>query len=332
MYATLRCDPKLFERDLNGRTYIVTGANSGSGLATTEQLARQGADVVAACRRVAVGEDATRHLTSALGSVKVKELDLNSLSSVRRFVSEFKAEHEELHGLVNNAGVMNTPKGRTEDGIETQLGVNYLGHFLLTELLLDTLKTSAPSRVVCVSSVAHAGIRGKPATVDLDDLHFEKRSYDATIAYNQSKLAIVIYVRHLAKRIDGTGVSVFSSHPGWIRSNLVKYTAPTWVQNVLMRPFSGPLGMMSAEDGAQTQLHCLLDDDAPNHSGEYYSQQSILYPNKTNRGGGWPMRSPNPLTYDDALAEQLYEVSLKLVGLQGEGVSRTPRGPTTACR
>jgi len=331
MYATLRCDLKLFDSNLSGRTYIVTGANSGSGLATTEQLARQGAHVVAACRRVAAGEDATRHLTSARGSVKVKELDLNSLASVRRFVGEFKAEHDKLHGLVNNAGVMNTPKGRTEDGFETQLGVNYLNHFLLTELLLDTLKTSAPSRVVCVSSVAHAGIRGKPAMIDLDDLHFETRSYDATIAYNQSKLAIVIYVRHLAKRLDGTGVSVFSTHPGWIRSNLVKYTAPTWVQNVLMRPFSGLLGMMSAEDGAQTQLHCLLDDDAPNHSGEYYSQQSILYPNKANRGGGWPMRSPNTLTYDDALAEQLYGVSVKLVGLRGEAVSRTPRGPTTAC-
>ena len=117
--------------------------------------------------------------------------------------------------------------------------------------------------MVCVSSVAHAGMRGKPATIDLDDLHFEKRSYDPTIAYNQSKLAIVIYVRHLARRLGGTGVSAFSTHPGWIRSNLVRHTAPTWVQNVLMRPFSGLLGLMSAEDGAQSQLHCLLDDEAP---------------------------------------------------------------------
>jgi len=158
-------------------------------------------------------------------------------------------------------------------------------------------------------------MRGKPATIDLDDLHFERRSYDATISYNQSKLAIVIYVRHLAKRLHGTGVSVFSTHPGWIRSTLVKHSAPPWVQNVLMRPFSGVLGMMSAADGAQTQLHCLLDDDAPSHSGEYYSQQSILYPNRANRSGGWPMRSPNPLTYDDALAELLYDVSSKLLNL-----------------
>lgn len=135
-------------------------------------------------------------------------------------------------------------------------------------------------------------------------------------AYAQSKLAIVAYARHLAKRLKGTGVSAFSTHPGWIRSNLVKHMMPPWVQNVLMKPFSGLLTMMSAEDGAQTQLHCLLDDDAANHSGEYYSQNSILYPNKKNRPGGWPMQSPNPLSYDDNLAQRLYETSADLVNLK----------------
>jgi NAD(P)-dependent dehydrogenase (short-subunit alcohol dehydrogenase family) len=315
MYKVLRCDPRLFEKDLNGRTYIVTGANSGSGLATAEQLVRQGGHVVAACRRVAAGEAATRELAGERGSVEVMELDLNDLASVRRFVATFKGKHGKLDGLVNNAGVMNTPEGRTKDGVETQFGVNHLGHFLLTELLLETLKASAPSRVVCVSSVAHVGRQNLRATIDLDDLHFDERPYTGVVAYGQSKLAIVIYARHLAKRLDGTGVSVFSTHPGWIRSNLVKHTMPTWVQNVLLKPFSGLLTMMSAEDGAQTQLHCLLDDDAPNHSGEYYSQNSILYPNKENRPGGWPMRSPNPLTYDDDLAERLYDRSVELVGL-----------------
>jgi NAD(P)-dependent dehydrogenase (short-subunit alcohol dehydrogenase family) len=312
---TLRCDPNLFEKDLKGRTYIVTGGSSGAGLATVEQLVRQGAHVVVACRRVAVGEEATKHLASERGTAEVMALDLSSLASVRRFVSEFKAKHQALHGLVNNAGVMSTPKGRTEDGFETQLGTNHLGHFLLTELLLDTLQASAPSRIVCVSSVAHAGLRGRePAEIYLDDLHFEKRPYEPTRAYVQSKLAVVVYARHLAKRLEGTGVSVFSVHPGWIRSNLVKHMAPTWVQNVLLRPFSGMLGMMSPKDGAQTQLHCLLDAEAPRHSGEYYSQNSILYADKASRAGGWPMRSPNPKVYDDQLAEQLYQTSLKLVG------------------
>lgn len=317
MPPTLRCDPKLLEKDLGGRTYIVTGANSGTGLATTEQLARQGARVVAGCRRVAAGEEAIAHLAGGPGKVEVAEIDLGSLASVRRFVAAFRAGHDELHGLVDNAGVMSTPEGRTEDGFETQFGVNHLGHFLLTELLLDTLKASAPSRVVCVSSVAHAGIRGKPATIDIDDLHFDNRPYDPVIAYNQSKLAIVVYARHLAGRLAGTGVSVFSTHPGWIRSNLVRHMMPAWIQNVAMKPFSGLLGMMSAGDGAQTQLHCLLDDAAPAHSGEFYSQNSILYANRKDRAGGWPMRSPNPLTGDDDLAGRLYAVSAELVGLGG---------------
>lgn len=318
---TLRCDPKLFEKDLSGRTYLVTGGNSGAGLATVEQLVRQGAHVVAACRRVDAGREATKHLSSARGTVEVMPLDLSELSSVRSFVAAFHAKHDRLDGLVNNAGVMSTPEGRTADGFETQLGTNHLGHFLLTEELLDTLRASAPSRVVCVSSVAHVGIRKDRAEIDLDDLHFERRPYDPVRAYAQSKLAIVIYARHLGKRLAGTGVSVFSVHPGWIRSNLVKHMAPTWVQNVLLRPFSGVLGMMSAEDGAQTQLHCLLDDDAPRHSGAYYSQNSILYPDKADRAGGWPMRSPHASVYDDELAGRLYEVSRALVGYDAHAPS-----------
>jgi len=318
MPRTLMCDPALFEKDLAGRVYIVTGANSGSGLATTEQLVNQGALVVAACRRVEAGREATAHLAGESGAVEVAELDLASLNSVRRFAEAFKTRHRRLDGLVNNAGVMNTPQGRTTDGFETQFGVNHLGHFLLTELLLDTLRASAPSRVVCVSSVAHAGIGGQPATLDFDDINFESRAYNPQKAYNQSKLAIVVYARHLAERLDGTGVSVFSTHPGWIRSNLVQHTMPTWVQNVVLRPFSGMLGMLSSKEGAQTQLHCLLDDDAPTHSGAYFSQNSILYPDKRDRAGGWPMRSPNPLTYNKTLADQLHAVSARMVGLDAD--------------
>lgn len=311
----LVCDPKLFEKDLSGTVTIVTGANSGTGLATTQQLVNQGAHVVAACRRVSAGQEAVSALSGGRGSVEVMELDLGSLASVRAFVEAFLQKHDRLDALVNNAGVMNTPQGQTADGFETQFGVNHLGHFLLTELLLETLRQSAPSRIVCVASAAHAGMSGKPGELELDDLDFERRGYDATLAYNQSKLANVIYARHLARRLQGTGVSVFSVHPGWVRSNLVKHTMPTWVQNWVMRPFGGLMGLMGPEEGAQTQLHCLLDDDAPQHSGEYFSQNAIFYADKEDKKGGWPMRSPNPLVYDDALAERLVEVSRELVGL-----------------
>ena len=311
----LVCDPALFEKDLTGTVTIVTGANSGTGLATVEQLVRQGGHVIAACRRVGAGEEVVASLAGERGSVEVMALDLASLASVRASVEAFGAKHDRLDALVNNAGVMNTPQGKTVDGFETQFGVNHLGHFLLTELLLDTLKKSAPSRIVCVASAAHAGMSGKAAELHLDDLDFERRGYDPTLAYNQSKLANVIYARHLAGRLQGTGVSVFSVHPGWVRSNLIQHTMPTWVQNWVMRPFGGLMGLMGPEEGAQTQLHCLLDDDVPKHSGEFYSQNAIFYKDKKDKAGGWPMRSPNPLVYDDALAVRLFDVSNELVGL-----------------
>lgn len=316
MPKTLMCDPSLLQKDLSGRVYIVTGANSGSGFATTKQLAEQGAHVIGACRRVNAGKEAFADLDDIRGSVEIMALDLASLASVRRFAEAFLAKYDRLDGLVNNAGIMFPPKGKTEDGFETQFGVNYLGHFLLTELLQDTLKASSPSRIICVSSVAHAGMRGIYGEIDFDDLNFDKREYDPAVAYAQSKLANVLHALDLARRLEGKGISAFSVHPGWIRSNLARGAVVRFMQNVLLRPFSGILGTMSWFEGAQTTLHCLLDDDAPNHSGEYYSQNSILYPNKENRPGGWPMPSPNPHAHDKELAEKLYRVSLELVGFE----------------
>jgi NAD(P)-dependent dehydrogenase (short-subunit alcohol dehydrogenase family) len=318
MPKTLMCDPKLFEKDLSGQVYIVTGANSGSGFATTKQLAQQGAHVVGACRRVDAGKEAFADLGNIRGSVEIMELDLASLASVRRFTVAFLDKHNRLDGLVNNAGVMHTPEGKTEDGFETQFGINYIGPFLLTELLLDTLKASAPARIVNVSSVAHAGMQGIYGEIVFDDLNFDKHEYHAGEAYANSKLAMVLHALNLAERLKGTGVTAFSVHPGWIRSNLVagsRGAVGRFMQNVLMRPFAGVLGTMSWFEGAQTSLHCLLDDDAPNHSGAFYSQNSILYPNPENRPGAWPMKSPHPHGQDKELAEKLYHHSLELVGL-----------------
>ena len=166
-----------------------------------------------------------------------------------------------------------------------------------------------------MSSVLHVGTRKQVGEIHLDDLHFEKRPYNREEAYTQSKLAIVLHALDLSRRLKDTGVSTFSVHPGWIRTNLIQHRMPVWIQNVVMRPFSGLLGMMSSEDGAQTTLHCLLDDEAPQHSGAYFSQNSLFYPDKKNRPGGWPMVSPNPNAHDAALAEKLYHQSLEWVGL-----------------
>ncbi len=318
MPKTLMCDPRLLQKDLSGRVYIVTGANSGTGLATSEQLLRQGAHVVGACRRVHAGEAAFASFGRLPGSAQIMQLDLASLNSVRQFAEDFLGRHERLDALVNNAGLV-TAEGRSEDGFEIQFATNHLGHFLLTELLLDMLKASAPSRIVCLSSVVHAG-RGQPVTIDFDDLHFDRKPYSAMAAYAQSKLANVLHAKELARRLEGTNVTAFSVHPGWVRSNFGAGIMPGWLRgamNLGLRPFSGFLGVMSPYDGAQTTLHCLLDDDAPRHSGAYFSQNSILYPKRENRPGGWPMASPNPNAHDAALAQRLYELSGELVGLNG---------------
>lgn len=308
---TLRCHPHLLQRDLSGKTYIVTGANSGAGLATARQLVKQGAHVVGGCRRVDAGEEAFAGFNNLRGTSEVMRLDLASLSSVRAFAEEFNTRFERLDGLANNAGGV-FPEGKTEDGFEMTFGVNHLGPFLLTHLLLDKLKNNAPSRVVCVSSVVHAG-RGKYVPeIHYDDLDFEKRDYSAMQAYSEAKLAVVLFASQLARELDGTGVSVFSVHPGWVRSNFGRTAFPRWVpgwagavMNVILRPLSKPLGIVSPHDGAQSTLHCLLDDNVLTHSGEYFSQMSILYPNRSDRPGGWPMRSPNLNARDENEAKDM---------------------------
>jgi NAD(P)-dependent dehydrogenase (short-subunit alcohol dehydrogenase family) len=208
---------------------------------------------------------------------------------------------------------MMTPFTTTADGFESQFGVNHLGHFLLTELLMDVLKASAPSRIVAVSSVAHAGGPGRRPTIHFEDLNFERRRYDKRDAYAQSKLANVLHANELARRFGATGVTAVSVHPGWARSHLAASLGPLWVQNVLLRPLGGPLTMMSNEDAAQTSLHCLLDAGVTDHNGEYYSQISRLYADRQCRGGGWPMLSPNENARDAKIAGRLYDVSLEFV-------------------
>lgn len=316
MTKTLMCPPELFEQDLSGRCIIVTGANSGIGLITARQLAKQGASVVMACRRVSEGETCAADIRKKYPSAKieVRELDLGDLSSVRKFAKEFLVDHDTIHALLNNAGVMACPQGKTVDGFETQIGINHLGHFLLTELLLDAIKKGAPSRIVNVSSCFHDEAMGKEGKMDFDDLFFEKRKYDKWESYAQSKLANVLYAKGLAKRLEGTGVTAVSLHPGWVRTNLMRHTMSTSVQNFFLRPFLVAAGMIEPWEGAQTSLYSLLSPDVVNHSGEYYSQVGI-YRDKSCAPGGWPLRSPNPHAHDDEAVEKLYEKSADLVGL-----------------
>lgn len=317
MYRTLRCDPKLFDKDLSGATYLVTGANSGVGLETTRQLVRQGAHVVMGCRRVEAGEEAAAGMSELRGSTEVLRLDLADLSSVREAAAAFLERHDRLDGLINNAGIMATPEGKTADGFELQFGTNHLGHFLLTELLLEVLKASAPSRIVCLASSAHEP-RDRDVTIHFEDLGWEQREYDPTLAYAQSKLANVLHAKALARRLEGTGVTAYSVHPGWVNSNLFASSGASWLfKQLVLRPLGPLITMISNEDGAQTTLHCLLDDDAPAHSGAFFAQATIVFKDRSLRAGGWPMRSPNPAAHDESIASRLYDVSLALVGEAG---------------
>ncbi len=311
------CDPATLAKDISGKVYIVTGANSGVGLETTRQLVKQGGHVVMACRRIEAGEEAATSFAGLKGGYEVMYCDLADLQTVRDFVQAFLVKYDRLDGLMGNAGMVNMGNEvkYTKDGIEQTIGISYFGHFLLTELLLDILKKSAPSRIGILSSVVHAGSPKNRYKVHLDDINFENRKYNNFAAYGEAKVACVQYALELADRLKGTGVTTASIHPGWARSNFGKgggafMNALMGIMQPLIRSISN-----SNEESAQASLHVLLSDDAPNHSGAYFSQHSVLYRDKECRKGGWPMKSPNPHANDLEAARKLVDVSAQLVGL-----------------
>uniref|UniRef100_A0A8C6WJ17 Zgc:112332 n=1 Tax=Neogobius melanostomus TaxID=47308 RepID=A0A8C6WJ17_9GOBI len=215
LYRGMCCNRWSSEERLEGKTVIITGANTGIGKETARDLARRGARIVMACRDLERAEEAKQDIFEDTGNenLVIRKLDLSDTKSIRAFAELIN----KVNILINNAGIMMCPYSKTADGFEMQLGVNHLGHFLLTYLLLDLIKRSAPSRIVVVASVAHTwtGLR-------LDDINSE-RSYDTMKAYGQSKLANVVFARSLAKRLHGTGVSVFSLHPGVVQSDLWRH-------------------------------------------------------------------------------------------------------------
>ena len=210
---------------MNEKTVIITGANTGIGKETAMDLATRGARVIIACRDEGKAQAALKDIKERSGSNSVvfKKLDLASLASVRKFASEILQEEDRLDVLVNNAGVMWTPHLLTEDGFELQFGVNHLGHFLLTMLLLDRIKETPNSRIVNVSSHGHYG-----GSLDFDDMMWEKKPYSWSFAYFRSKLANVMFTSELARRLAGTGVTVYSLHPGSISTELDRYLLRGW--------------------------------------------------------------------------------------------------------
>ena len=210
---------------LDGKTVIVTGGNTGIGKATAQDLSQRGARVILACRDMVKGRTAMEEIREKTGNnnLAVRKLDLASCKSIRAFAEQILREEPQINILINNAGVMFVPYQLTEDGYELTFGVNHLGHFLLTNLLLERIKASAPSRIIVVASLGHL-----VGYLDFGDMMWKKR-YNSQLAYCRSKLANIMFVKELAKRLVDTGVTVCSLHPGTINTELTRYFLSGWM-------------------------------------------------------------------------------------------------------
>ncbi|NXI80953.1 RDH12 dehydrogenase, partial [Rhipidura dahli] len=286
---------------LEGKVVIITGANTGIGKETARDLAQRGkcsARVIIACRDIAKGEAAASEIRAETRNqqVIVKKLDLADTKSIREFAEKFLAEEKELHILINNAGVMLCPYSKTADGFEMHLGVNHLGHFLLTFLLLERLKQCAPARIVNVSSLAHHGGR-----IRFHDLHGEK-CYNRGLAYCHSKLANVLFTRELARRLQGkfqrqAEFTANALHPGSVYSELVRHSfVMTWLWKIFSFFLKTPC------EGAQTSIYCAIAEELDSVTGQYFSDCQPAYVSPRGR--------------DDKTAKKLWSVSCELLGIQ----------------
>lgn len=280
---------------MQGKVCIVTGANSGIGKATSLGLAQMGATVVMVCRERTKGEEAQNEIKTKSGNDAIDLLlaDLSSQDSIRQLVENFLQHYTQLHVLVNNAGGVNLSRRVTVDGFEMTFAVNYLAPFLLTNLLLDKLKASAPARIVNVSSESH-----QSAYIKMDDLQLEKK-YRLMRAYGQSKLALVLFTYELARRLQGTGVTANCLHPGFVATNIGQSGVGRVGRSIVKLIFSS-LGI-SPEEGAKTSIYLASSPDIEGVTGKYFVK-SI------------PVRSA-PISYDESLQRQLWEESAKLVNL-----------------
>jgi len=247
--------------DQTGRVAIITGANTGLGYETAAALAAKGAHVVLAVRNLEKGKEAARRIEQATpdGHVQLQELDLSSLGSIRAAADQLRSDHESIDLLINNAGVMFTPKSTTADGFELQFGTNHLGHFALTNLLLDRVLAVPGSRVVTVSSVGHRFVRG----IRFDDLQWE-RGYGRVRAYGQSKLANLLFTYELQRRLQGTNTIAVAAHPGGSRTELTRNLPPLVAAATrVLEPL-----MQGADMGALPTLRAATDPGVL--GGQYY--------------------------------------------------------------
>ncbi|KAK5644496.1 hypothetical protein RI129_005796 [Pyrocoelia pectoralis] len=293
---------------LDGKTAIITGSNSGIGKCTAQDFYKRGARVIMACRCLSKAEEAKEDIKKScksvekIGEIVTVELDLASIKSIRKCAEKILANEEEINLLINNAGIMFCPEGRTEDGFEMQFGTNHLGHFLFTLLLLPKIVRSAPARIVNISSCGHHLLWGPLA---FDDLNWEKRRYNEKQAYYQSKLCNILFTKELTRRLADaqiSGVTTYSLHPGMINTDLLRHFDSAFFSGVqwIVRNI-GTIFLKTPWQGAQTTIHCAVNEKAGKESGLYYAECAIKNPSaKANR-------------IEDA--KLLWETSWEMVGL-----------------
>jgi len=277
---------------MDGKVALVTGATAGIGLVTARELARRGARLIGAGRSAERCAEAARQIREQTGSTSVEYLvaDLSSQAEVRRLANLVKTATRRLDVLVNNAGVVRLKREVTDDGLEMTFAVNHLAYFLLTNLLLDLVKASAPARIISVASAAHQG--GK---INFDDLQAETK-YSPWRAYQQSKLANVLFTRELARRLEGTGVTANALHPGYVRTQIFRAEGRTgWLLRRAAELFA-----ITAEEGAKTSIYLATSADVEGQTGQYFVKEKIA--------------PSSPESQDDAIARRLWDVSAKLTG------------------
>ncbi len=271
---------------MNGKICMVTGANAGIGKVTARELAKMGAHVVMVCRSAERGEAAKKEVTqTATGQVDLMIADLSSQASIRALAATYLEKYDRLDVLINNAGVLFMERSESVDGLEMTFALNHMGYFLLTDLLLDKIKASAPARIVNVSSMAHS--RG---AINFDDLQAEQK-FGGMDVYSSSKLANILFTTELARRLDGTDVTANSLHPGFVRSNfgdnngrLMKIVMPI-----------AKLFAINTDKGAETSIYLASSPEVEGVTGLYFVKKKAV--------------TPSEAAQETAVAERLWQVS-----------------------
>jgi len=285
--------------DQKGKVIVVTGATSGIGKQAAKVLALKNGKVILAVRNTDKGDKTAEEFRSEYNKadVEVRKLDLSKLNSVRAFAKGFSKDYKQLDVLINNAGVMMPPFSKTEDGFELQFGTNHLGHFALTGLLLPLLKKTKDSRIVVVSSSAHAF-----GNINFDDLTWENRRYITHRAYGDSKIANLYFTYELARRLkdEGGNPRVTAAHPGWTATDLQRHAG------VLM--FLNKILAQSIEMGTLPTLRAAYDEQA--NPGDFFGPKGL-----THMRGYPQVQKSNALSNDESIAKKLWTVSEELTGV-----------------